>query len=191
MQPDNEQPGWSYKPDDGSPTEPEQYGTEGPAPEERAEASGQDVVWSASAFIHHERGASWYAALFIGALALIAIVYVISKDMITVIIFAVLAGAIAALARRKPGNVDYRVASNGVQIDQKFYGYELFKSFSLTQDSGIKTVILNPLKRFMPPISMFYPPENEDQIVGIISSVLPEEKPTGEAIDRLARRLRF
>ncbi len=239
MQPDNQQPGWSYNPNGGS--EPPQNDlkinhSNEPSPDSAVPAPVQDfepntnqaeqvplqpqdadnfsyspqgsqdlsqqqlgstaseqgsVSWSASAFIQHERGSSWYFALFGGAVLLSAIAYVLTKDLFSVLIFIVLAVLIAFMVKRKPESVNYELRSDGVQIGPKFYQYSLFKSFSLSQDQGIRSINLTPLKRFMPPVSMFYPPDSEDEIMELLGNRLPQEQAKGEAIDRLARKLRI
>lgn len=243
MQPDNQQPGWQYKPDGAKPTdagtlnidhsaedvapaqppfeeqpqpepgtqeqkvsaqqepkqaEPKQPESQQPAmpeepspPSQAPANSTTEVSWSASEFIHHDRGASWYAGLFIIAILASGITYLITKDVATAVIFIILAGIVAGFATRKPSNIEYRVASDGIHIGQKFYAFNLFKSFSIINDGGLKSVMLVPLKRFMPPVSMYYAPDDEPTILAILGDRLPQAQAKPEAVERLARRLKL
>jgi hypothetical protein len=48
-----------------------------------------------------------------------------------------------------------------------------------------------PLKRFMPIVSAYFAPQDEDKIANTIGEHLPMEEHKIDSIDRLAQRLRF
>ena len=94
-------------------------------------------------------------------------------------------------AARKPDVLEYNVNSRGLSIGQKFYPYENFKTFSVHEDGVIHSIVLAPLQRFMPPLSIYYEPSDEDKIIDVISNYLPFSEAKLDAVDSLMRRVRF
>jgi len=121
----------------------------------------------------------------------VAVVYLITREVFSAIVIVLAASLFGVTAQRKPRTLQYQVDSHGVSIGSKAYQYGLFKSFSVLEEGAFSSIQLMPLKRFMPPISLFYPPEQEEQIVNTLGSYLPHEERTHDPIDRLMRRVRF
>jgi hypothetical protein len=48
-----------------------------------------------------------------------------------------------------------------------------------------------PLQRFMPPISVYYEPKDEAEILGVIGAYLPNEELRNDYVERLMRKIRF
>jgi hypothetical protein len=48
-----------------------------------------------------------------------------------------------------------------------------------------------PLKRFMPPLTVYLAPEMEEQIVDFLAQLLPFERHRQDAVDGLLKRIRF
>jgi hypothetical protein len=78
-----------------------------------------------------------------------------------------------------------------LRVGEKIYAYNMFKSFSVAQEEGAESINLFPLKRFMPIVSAYFTPQDEDKIVNAIGEHLPLEEHKLDNVDRLARRLRF
>lgn len=193
----NDSPGWEYHPDGQEPLAPAQPEQNPPVGNDLArqnpavDNTGDDITWTAGEYIHHEKGVTWYILLFIGALVVSGLLYLITKDMISSVIIMILAIVVAVFASRKPGQVEYRVGASGISVGGRLYKYSVFKSFSIIQDEGVHSILLSPLKRLMPPITIYFAPEDEDSIKKLLGNYLPMEAGGPEAIDRLARRLRF
>ncbi len=151
----------------------------------------QAVEWSASEFIEHQKSSNWYFALFAGAGLLVLIVFFITRDYLASAVVLLACVAISVYAGRQPATKRYLINSDGVMVDQQFYPYAGFRSFSVVEDGAIDSVVLVRLKRFTPPIVMYFPPDEEDKIVDTLANFLPHEQRELDAIDRLSRRFRF
>jgi hypothetical protein len=176
------------------PTEPEpstwQYSSEG-QPDAQPMPDIPTVSWSASEYIEHEKAATWFLGLGVIAVLLAAIIFLITHDVVTTGAIILAAGLFGVAGARKPRTLDYQLDTVGVHIGSKTYGYNNFKSFSVIEEGALSSVQLLPLKRFMPPISLYYPPDQEDQILGVLGSYLPHEIHSHDPIDRLMRKVRF
>jgi hypothetical protein len=149
------------------------------------------ITWTASEFISNEKGTGWYAILFAGSAALAALVYFITKDKISTGVVVLAALAFANFAGHKPRTQQYGVSRDGIQIGTKVYGFQDFKAFSIIEEGAIASIVFMPLKRFMPPLTVYVAPEMEDQVVDYLGAFLPFEQRRADAIDSLMRRIRF
>lgn len=153
--------------------------------------SSAPVSWTASEFIDIQKGTGWHFLFFAGTALLGALIFFFTHDYIAPITMIVAAVIFVIITSKKPRELPYQVNDQGIQIGIKFYRYENFKSFDLAQEGGIKSISLMPLQRFMPEISIYFPPEQEKAIVGLLSTHLPHEERIEKAMDKVARKLRF
>lgn len=147
--------------------------------------------WTASEYIDHNRGGSWYFLLLLGTAALAAGTYFLTKEYFAVGTIVAVGIIVAIYARQKPKQVTYELSNSGLRIGEKLYAYGLFKSFALLNDGGLNSVQLTPLKKLMPPISAYYEAADEEKITDILGQHLPIEEAKSNAVDRLSRRLRL
>jgi hypothetical protein len=122
----------------------------------------ESLTWTAKEFIEHDRGAGWYVAL-------IAAVY----------------------ASHKPKELSYELSSRTIRVGERTYGYNMFKSFSVAHEGVHTSIILEPTKRFYPPMTLYFPPEMEQQIANNIGNHIPMQEHQPSATERLAHRLKF
>ncbi|MDZ7785879.1 MAG: hypothetical protein U5L95_02040 [Candidatus Saccharibacteria bacterium] len=159
-----------------------------PAP---APSSNAQVSWSASEYIAHQKGAAWYLGLA-GAGALITVlVFVVTRDIIATAVFPVITLLFGIFAARPPEVRQYEVQSSGITISGKHYDFEDFKSFAVQEQASMPAIFLLPTKRFMPAITIYFPPDQGDEIIGTLSQYLPHEERDADAVDRLMHRVRF
>ncbi len=186
--------GWQYTPGGGTVT------AEAPAPAPTPQApttttppppKGGAVSWTASEFIDHDRAFGWYALLGLATLILAAIVFVTTRDYFAVAVILIVGFVVAAFARKKPRQLAYELNDSGLKIGEKNYAYGLFKSFSIARDEALPSINLMPLRRFQPPISVYFAAQDEEQITSVLGAHLPYEDQSIDRIDRLSKRLRF
>jgi hypothetical protein len=186
--PGKDQTPWQYTPGSAdssavmAPYNPEDY----PLPQ-----GPQEVQWTASEFIAHDKAVTWYALFGVIALIVLALVYLITRDIFSVLIISFLALLVGFTASRKPQVVTFKVDTRGVAVGQKFHPYSEFRSFALIQEGAFSSITFAPLKRFMVPLSIYYDPKDEDSIIEVLASHLPVEQREHDVLERLARRVRF
>lgn len=156
-----------------------------------ADGPGRELEWTAPEYASHDKEMGWYALFGFGAIAVITAVYALTRDVITAVSLLVIAAIFAVGAGRKPRMVAYAIDQGGVHVGAKYYAYSAFKSFSLAQDGPMNTVLLLPMKRFMPLVSMGYPPTLQHDIEDTLGSYLPYEQHQPDPVERLMHRVRF
>jgi hypothetical protein len=179
---------FQYNPD-GSPGDAQD--TEANAEPTVTRGSSKSVSWQAPEFIEHHHPGSWYAALVLITVVLAAIVYLTTKDLFATATIIIMGVIVWVFAGHKPGQAQYEVSGKGLSINGKLYPLSAYKSFTVLQEGDFNSVNLFPLKRFMPPISAYYSPADEQKITDVLGNHLPYEERQMDGIDRLARRLRL
>jgi len=159
-------------------------------PRSTREAS-KNVAWQAPEFIEHPHPSSWYAALVVITAVLAAIVLFSTKDYFATATIVVMGIIVWVFAGHKPGMAEYEITNRGLNINGKHYPFSAYKSFTVLQEGDFNSVNLFPLKRFMPPISAYYKPADEQKITDALGNQLPYEERKMDGVDRLARRLRL
>ncbi len=189
------EPGVVFRPGDATqqsaaaPT-PVQAVEQTPAPMPTPAADDQ-IEWTASEYIANPKNAGWFSLLAVGSIVLAVIVYIVTRDVISTVVIAILGIVVGVFAARQPKTLQYRLDSQGLQVGQKFYPYGMFKSFSVAQEHAIGFISLLPLKRFMPPLIIHYAPDDEESIANTLADYLPYEEHKSDIVDNITRRFRF
>lgn len=113
------------------------------------------------------------------------------KEWLSAVVVASMAGAIFVYARKSPRTLKYELASDGIIIDSKLYPYDQFRSFAVVAHGSLPSIELDPLKRFMPRITIFFAPEDENEITSTLENILPRNERNADPIDRLSHYLKF
>ena len=151
----------------------------------------EPVSWTASEFIAHHKDAGWYFLLLIGLVSLCGLIYFIIGDIISVVAIAVVAFLYLIISNAKPRQRSYSINSQGISIDDKFYPFNSFKSFAITQEGAIGCINFLPLKRLLPEISIYFAPDDGPRIIDVLSGSLPNDQRQERGVDRLMKRLHF
>lgn len=174
-----------------------QYTPEGSVPE-RAEttetpSSGQheQVTWTASEYIAHQKGISWFIGLGLSIFVAALLTFFVTKDKVPAVVIVIVGIAFGIFGARQPDVLSYTVDRTGIYIGQRFHPYSVFKSFSVIDEGPIRSIVLMPLKRFMPQLSIYFDPNDEDKILDVLSSYLPYQEPKNDPVDQLMRKIRF
>jgi hypothetical protein len=149
------------------------------------------VEWTASEFIAHQKSALWYLTFTLSAVVISALVYILTKDVISTSAVVLMCIIVGIAAVRKPRLMAYRLDRSGLSIGQRFHPYGEFRSFAVVNEQTFASVTLLPAKRFSLPISVYFAPEDEDRIMEAIGQHLPLQPGEIDSIDRLLRNLHF
>lgn len=168
---------------------------EQPAPEPdkeiTANPSSTQIEWTASEYIANPKSSGWFGLLMLGSVVLAAVVYVITRDFVSTGVIIFLAIIVGVFAARQPKTLTYKIDNTGVHIGERHFPYDTFKFFSIGYEHAIGFISLMPLRRFMPPLTIHYSPQDEERIAETLANYLPYEEHKLDAVDAITRRLRF
>ncbi|HEV7454161.1 MAG TPA: hypothetical protein VGO07_02785 [Candidatus Saccharimonadales bacterium] len=162
-----------------------------PEEEEIKKAEEHAVTWTASEYIAHHKSPAWYGIVAAATVALAAATFLITRDKISAVTIIIVGILFCIAAARKPRVLTYKLDKDGLTMGQRFHPYGEFKSFSIMREGAFANVDLLPLKRFMPMTSVYFSPENEDNVVDTLSEHIPFEERSHAIIDRFMRNVRF
>jgi len=153
--------------------------------------ASDNVSWSASEFIAYHKSAGWYLQVLLIVAALSAAAFFITRDLISTVSIVIIGIMFMVFAGRKPRVLNYAIDKAGIHVDQKLYAFATLRSFAVIDEGTLKSITLLPAKRFMPPISMYFEPQDENKIVETLGSFLPKEDRKQDAVDRFMHKIRF
>lgn len=151
----------------------------------------EPITWQASEFVHHEKGAEWFLSLLgVAVILLLVDVFLIKSWTFGALIVVMTISAIV-VARRPPRILTYSVSPQGLQIDEKQFHFHDFRAFGVVEEGAFYSIRLIPVKRFMPTVNVYFPPEHGEEIVDIFGSLLPMEQIKRDYVDKLVEKIRF
>ncbi len=156
-------------------------------------SDSDDVInWTASEYIAHQKSPAWFLALGVGAVIVAVAVYLItSGDIFAVVVILFVAVIFAVYAAKKPKEQTYSISPGGIVVGARMYTFDQFKAFSIIDEGVFSSIMFLPMKRFMPAISIYYDPQDEERIVQTLSDYLPVDAQKRDAVDALMRKIRF
>jgi hypothetical protein len=163
--------------------------------EETSSAQPNDVPeqlsWTAAEFVSHDKGTKWYVALIATGVVAAALDFLVARDLLSTIIILVATLMLGLYASRKPREQRYALDRSGIWVGDKVYDFQSYKTFSVVDEGAAASIIFMPLKRFMPPLTIYVSPDVEDGVVDFLADFLPFEQHKADIIDTLMRRIRF
>ncbi|HEX9679483.1 MAG TPA: hypothetical protein VGA08_02585 [Candidatus Saccharimonadales bacterium] len=154
-------------------------------------AEDKVVTWEASEYIHHQKSSSWFLILAGGTLVVSAALYLLIKDIFSVIVLILMAVALAVFGARRPEVRRYSLSQNGLSIGDRDFALDDFRSYSVMQEGALLSITFQPIKRFMIPVTIYFSPQDAGSIGSILESMLPHEDHGPDLVDRLMRIIRF
>lgn len=150
------------------------------------------ISWEMDEYLQHKRGLAWYAMLFLIAVGISLIAYLVSsQELIAPISIMVMAIILAIYSFKKPQRHRYSISELGLRIGSRLYEYSSFKAFSLTQDNGVSALYLITNQRFVPPLTIYMPADKTESIIDQLSEYIPFSTEDSQWLDRLMSYFRF
>lgn len=148
------------------------------------------LSWSAPEYIYHQKQPVWYSAFIVVSAAVGCLLWLIIRDIWSLIVLVMMMIAVVVFSLRKPRVLKYNIYNDGLDIDGKFFAIDKFRAFSEIQEHGYSGVMLLPVGRVSPPITM-YVSEGADQLAAFFEQKLVKEAHQPDMVDRLMSYIRF
>ncbi|MDN5275217.1 MAG: hypothetical protein JWP06_1118 [Candidatus Saccharibacteria bacterium] len=151
----------------------------------------EPVRWQAHEYVHHEKSPIWFIIFAIVVTAFMAVAVFVIKDISFAILVPVMAAALLVYANRPPRLLDYTLSRHGLHINDRLYSFADFKGFRVIHDGEEYSVMLIPIKRFKPGVSVYFPEEAGEAIVDMLGGRLPMQDFQLDIVDKIIRKLRL
>ena len=150
------------------------------------------ISWKIPEYREHERSKKWYI-IAIALLALLLIYAILTANFLFAIILIVVGITFSIHDRRSAEHINFEILENGIQIGNKKYSYNAFKSFWMYYEpEEAKTLFFEFKNKIRPRLS--FPLENKNplKIRAILLKYLPEDiekenEPLSEQLSRLLK----
>jgi len=160
-------------------------------PDEQYSIEPPEISWQALEFVHHPKTAKWYAIYSLASLVIVAVGYLIARDVVTVVVLVICAGMFGYVAARQPRELSYGLGHNGIYVGRRLYPYKDFNAFGIIDDGVVASIDFMPLKRFAPMLSIYCDPAEESDVMDILTQHLPYRNHQRTALDTLMHRIHF
>ena len=152
---------------------------------------GQSFSWIGPEFISFDKSSTWYLAFVTTSILLGALIYFLTKDVISAATVVIAIAIVGGYSLRKPKNISYLVSESGVVIGNKSYSFEEFRSFTLNEEGKYLNITFLPLKRFATASGIFYEGQEADNLINFLSDRLPQEQHKPDLLDIFMQRIKF
>jgi len=150
------------------------------------------IHWSAHEYIYKEKSGLWFVMFVVVILIFIVLDVFLLKSYTFSVLVIVMAVAVIVYSRRPPRVIDYTLSGDhGLYIGEKLYHFSEFRAFGLIREDGNNSIMLIPIKRFSPGVSVYFPQEVGEQVVDIFGARLPMETIKFDIIDVIVQKLRL
>lgn len=147
--------------------------------------------WSASEFISHDKSPQWYMFLAGASLALSIVIFIITRQAISVAVVIVMTALFAVYGSAKPRTINYELTNKGIAVGEKFYPFSTVKSFSVINEGGMPYIQLLLQKRLSVPLTIYTAPEQIDTIATMLSDFVPYDQKKRDIADKFSSKIRF
>jgi hypothetical protein len=162
-----------------------------PQPAPRQITQSPLMQWNASEFIDHQKSTGWFMPLIVGSIVLSGAIYFFTRDILATLVVMLGCISFGTFARQKPRTLTYTLLPTSIKIGSKTYSYDDFKTFSIIEEGALFSIFLQPIKRFMPPLTIYFDPDDGERIFDTLAAHLPHVEREQDPIERLMRRIRF
>jgi hypothetical protein len=159
-----------------------------------AEAPLQDVQpiqWQAPEYIQERRSPWWFIAFWVVTITLIAVAAFVIQSWSFAILVPAMAAALMIYSHRPPQMLSYVLSSKGIYINEKLHPMSEFRSFGILKDESLPSLMLIPVKRFRPGLTVHFPHESGEAIVDFLGQRIPMKELQLDALDKIVRKLRI
>lgn len=151
----------------------------------------QPVRWQATEYIQREKNGLWFVAFIAITLALMAMAIFLIQSWTFAILIPVMATALLTYTHRPPRLINYTLSRKGLHVNDHLYSFAEFKAFGVIRDAGEYSIMLVPIKRFRPGVSVYFPEEVGEALVDMLGARLPMRDLHLDIVDKIIRKLRI
>ncbi len=149
----------------------------------------QPIQWQAPEYMQDHRSAWWFIIFWVVVVILMVVAVVLIKSWSFAILIPAMAAALTIYSHRPPRQLSYVLSSKGLYINEKLHPMSEFKSFGVVREEALPSVMLIPVKRFRPGLTVYFPAEVGEAVVDLLGSRIPMQDITLDFFDKLIRQL--
>ncbi len=178
-----------YQPVAPEPTQPAETTAPVDGPAKLPEV--EPVQWQAVEYMQHTKSPLWYVGFAAIVIVLMVAAIFLMNTWSFALLIPVMAGALLVYSHRPARELTYVLSEKGVFINDQLHPLEEFKAFGIIQGTPLNSLVLVPVKRFRPGLTIYFPYEVGEHIVDLLGGYLPMEEMHHDAFDTIVQKLRM
>lgn len=168
---------------------PEQQGFK-PTSSDRFDLT-EPIAWNAPEGVQVQRGKIWYVMFAVILVGLIALAILVFKNWTFAALLPIMAVALFTLSNKSPQIINYAISPKGVYIADVLHDFSEFRAFGLLHENGQHSIILLPVKRFSPGLTIYFSEAEGEKIVDMLGARLPMQEIKPDALEKLIRLIKL
>jgi hypothetical protein len=151
----------------------------------------QPIQWQAPEYIEHARSPLWFVGFWVVTIILMLVAFFVVRSWSFAILVPAMAAALMIYSHRPPRMLSYVASEKGVYINDKLHPMSEFRSFGVLMEERLPALMLIPVKRFRPGLTVYFPQEAGEQLVDLLGARIPMQDLKPDFFDKITKKLRI
>lgn len=168
---------------------PESQDFETPSPD-RIDLT-EPIAWNAPEGVQVQRGKLWYVFFVIVLIGLMALAILVFKNWTFAVLLPIMAVALFVLSNKTPQIINYAISPKGIYIADVLHDFSEFRAFGLIHENNQHSILLLPVKRFSPGLTIYFSETEGERIVDMLGARLPMQEIKPDALEKFIRLIKL
>lgn len=170
-----------------------EFKPENPVPDTSQPASrlSEPFSWKASEGVQVKRDGVWYVLFSLVVIGLMSLAVFVFKSVTFAILLPVMAVAVILLSSKAPREINYAISPKGIYVSDQLHDFSEFRAFGVIHDPEYLSIIVLPVKRFSPGLTLYFNERDGERIVDMLGARLPMQEVKVDSLEKLIRFIRL
>lgn len=151
----------------------------------------EPIAWNAPEGTRVQRGVIWYVIFAIVLVGLMALAILVFKNWTFAILLPIMAVALFVLSNKNPQTINYAISPKGIYIADTLHNFSEFHAFGLLHENDQHSILLLPVKRFSPGLTIYFSEAEGEKIVDMLGARLPMQEIKPDALEKFIRLIKL
>jgi hypothetical protein cdiviTM7_02271 len=151
----------------------------------------EPIAWNAPEGVRIQRGAVWYVLFAIVLAGLMALAILVFQNWTFAILLPIMAVALFVLSNNNPQTINYAISPKGIYIADTLHDFSEFRAFGLLHENDQHSILLLPVKRFSPGLTIYFSEAEGEKIVDMLGARLPMQEIKPDALEKFIRLIKL
>ena len=151
----------------------------------------EPIAWNAPEGVRVQRGAVWYILFAIVLVGLMALAILVFQNWTFAILLPIMAVALFVLSNKNPQTINYAISPKGIYIADTLHDFSEFRAFGLLHENNQHSILLLPVKRFSPGLTIYFSEAEGEKIVDMLGARLPMQEIKPDALEKFIRLIKL
>ena len=151
----------------------------------------EPIAWNAPEGVRVQRGAVWYVFFAIVLAGLMALAILVFQNWTFAILLPIMAVALFVLSNNNPQTINYAISPKGIYIADTLHDFSEFRAFGLLHENDQHSILLLPVKRFSPGLTIYFSEAEGEKIVDMLGARLPMQEIKPDALEKFIRLIKL